>query len=68
MTEEEIIPYEKEKKDGTVVNEKQIEGMHEQYKDLMELQDKILGNFDSLEESLTTAEKLVKDLGKAIPR
>jgi hypothetical protein len=66
---ENVIPYEKKKEDtSTVANNKAIEGMQEQYKDLMELQDKILGNFESLEESLTTAENLVKNIGKAIPR
>jgi hypothetical protein len=64
----EVVPYQKKNKEETEVDEKQLEGMSEQYKELMELQDKILGNFDNLDESLTTAEKLVENLGKAILR
>jgi hypothetical protein len=64
--DEKVVPYEKNKKKETEVDEKQIEGMNEQYRELMELQNKILGNFENLEESLTTAEKLVENIGKAI--
>ena len=45
-----------------------MEGMQEQYNQLMIIQDKILGNMGSLEESLTVAEGIVKKIGMSIEK
>jgi hypothetical protein len=45
------------------VKTKNLEGMQEKYKELMTLQDLILGKFGSLEESLVSAEKIITNIG-----
>lgn len=60
-----IQPYDKKVVETKVKSEK-IEGMQQQYKELMTLQDKILGNISTLEESLSSAEGLVKKIGNSI--
>ena len=61
-----IKPY--DKKEETKVHSEKIEGMQQQYKELMTLQDKILGNIGTLEESLSSAEGLVKKIGNSIEK
>ena len=55
-----------EKNMETKVHIEKIEGMQQQYKELMTLQDRILGNIGTLEESLSNAEGLVKKIGNSI--
>ena len=61
-----VKPYEKTKE--TKVQNEKMEGMQQQYKELMTLQDKILGNIGTLEESLSSAEGLVKKIGNSIEK
>ena len=61
---ENVQPY--DKKNETKVQTEKIEGMQQHYKELMTLQDKILGNIGTLEESLSSAEGLVKKIGMSI--
>jgi hypothetical protein len=56
-----ITPYETKK--NTKVKKIEMEGMEEKYKELMSLQDKILGSMGTLEESLKNAEEILKDVG-----
>jgi hypothetical protein len=48
------------------ITENNVEGMQEKYKELMSLQDTILGQMETLEESLSNAENVVKNIAKAI--
>jgi mannitol-specific phosphotransferase system IIBC component len=65
---EKIKPYEKEE-NGTKVNKKkELEGMHDQYKELLTLQDEILGGISNLENSLKGAESIVEKMTNKISK
>jgi mannitol-specific phosphotransferase system IIBC component len=59
---EKIKPYEKEETGTKVNKKKELEGMHDQYKELLTLQDEILGGISSLENSLKGAESIVEKM------
>ena len=50
----------------TKINKDNIEGMQEKYKELMTLQDTILGQIQTLEESLTNAENVVNNIVNSV--
>ena len=52
----------------TKIDKDNIEGMQEKYKELMSLQDTILGQIGTLEESLTNAEKVVNNIVKSVEK
>jgi len=67
----EVVESNKVDSEGTgkysdVRSKKEIEGMQESYKELMSLQDVIIGKMGSLEESLTSAENVVQNIVKSM--
>jgi hypothetical protein len=63
LTSKTDIPLPEERKSDEVKNFKVIE---DKYTELLMLQDKILGNITALEDSLGSAEKIVKSMSKTV--